>query len=169
MPGAARLAGQAVAAAAERAPELRGVLGGGTAASYLPDAGALAAAGLAPGAGSGSEAGFLPPGSRCVLLQALRPLPADGPMERLGETHAEGLGSRLPDALHPGGDGALPGGAAAASADGVSTEGALDPTPWQGGLLVLAADRPRALSVRERLWAATVAAKLAALELSTGS
>lgn len=163
------MAGQAVAATAERAPELRGVLGGDAAASYLPDAGALAAAGLAPGLGPGSEAGFLPPGARCVLLQALRPLPADGPAGPLGRAHGEGLGSELPEALHPRGAGGLPGGTTAASANGLSGAGALNPTPWQGGLLVLAADRPRALSARERLWAAAIAAKLAALHLSTGS
>lgn len=163
------MAGQAVAPAAERAPELCSVFGGGTGAAYLPDAGALAAAGLAPGAGPGSEAGFLPPGARCVLLQALRPLPADGRAGALGRVSAEGLGSALPEALPPGGDGALPGSAAAISGNGVSSGGGPNPTPWHGGLLVLAADRPRALSARERLWAAAVAAKLAALDLSTGS
>ena len=158
------MAGQAVAAAAEQAPELRGVLGGGTAVAYQPDAGALAAAGLAPGAASGPEAGFLPPAARCVLLQALRPLPTDG---RAGL--AEGLGSAPPEALPPGLNGARPGSVAAASGDGVSSGEGLNPKPWHGGLLMLAADRPRALSARERLWAAAVAAKLAALDLSAGS
>ena len=160
-----------MAAAAERAPELRGLLRGDAAAAYLPDAGALAAAGLAPGPGLGPEAGFLPPGARSVLLQTLRPLPAGGRAGRPGRNQFfEGLESEPPDARrHSEGDRALLSSAAAKNDEGASSGETFNPELWHRGLLVLAADRPRALSARERLWAAAIAAKLAAVDLSVRS
>ncbi len=143
---------------------LRQVLSGARAAAYLPDAGALAAAGLESGPG----AGFLPPGARCVLLQALRPLPPDAAVPRSGL----GISPSQP-APDPRADGRE--GSEEAQAGGMHADVGLGPasssaqplgmTRKEGGLLVLAAERPRALSARERLWAAAVAAKLAALDL----
>lgn len=148
--------------AAAQSSVLRQVLSGARAAAYLPDAGALAAAGLEPGPG----AGFLPPGARCVLLQALRPLPPDAAVPR------SGLGvSPSQPALEPradGREGTEEAEAARIHADaglGLASSSAQPPGMARGELLVLAAERPRALSARERLWAAAVAAKLAALDL----
>ncbi|KAK9822186.1 hypothetical protein WJX81_008371 [Elliptochloris bilobata] len=59
-------------------------------------------------------------------------------------------------------------GSAALAALGQAVEFAAQHSPELrgGGLLMLAADRPRALSARERMWAAAVAAKLATVDLS---
>ncbi len=121
------------------------MLEGEAAAEYLADAGALAAAGL------GSDSGFLPPGTRCVLLQALRRLPPEA-----GAAGSEQAPLPLKDTGNSVGAEAGPGSGTRAVADG---EGGV---AHAGGVLVLASTRPRALSERERLWAAAVAAKLAA-------
>lgn len=163
---------QGVGAAAGRSPALRQVLAGELASAYLPDPGALAAAGLGPG----PAAGFLPPDARCALLQALRPLELDacaaqapGSGSALGfeatRQGPEASGSAGPPeevgqrALLSNSNGVASGSVAGGRAGGGSAAGGA------GAALVLSAARPRALSARERLWAAAVAAKLAALDL----
>jgi hypothetical protein len=165
--------GQAAYASAGRSRPLRRVLDGEAAAEYLADAGALAAAGL------GSDSGFLPPGTRCVLLQALRRLPPEarvrtpesGPcsqpklvpaapeLELAGAAGSEQAPLPLKDTGNSVGADAGPGSGTRAEADMAGS------VSHAGGVLVLASVRPRALSERERLWAAAVAAKLAAVGL----